>query len=896
LETPQAPKKGGRLRWFLFVYGLLLLASHAVRAGRGAPEQIQQSSAWGAFERTTLTLGGGAEPTEPVDLAYFDSGAQGQGASLPVLLLHGSPGSKRDFESLGAALAQDRRVLALDLPGFGDSEHVLPDYSVAAHARYAQALLEQLGIERLHVLGFSMGGGVVLELSALEPERVASISLLSAIGVQELELLGDYHLNHGIHGLQLGALWSLAELLPHFGALDGGLLSLEYARNFYDTDQRPLRAHLSAWNGPLLILHGRDDVLVDFGAAKEHYRLVPQSEMEVYEANHFMVFSQGELLAERMRPFLTSAEGAAPARRSGAEAGRMALSLKAFDPNDLDPLAGFALVLVLFLIVMGTLVSEDLTCIATGALVAQGRLEFFPGAMACFVGIYIGDLMLFVAGRFLGRRALGSWPLRSFLSAERVEHCSRWFQRKGPMVIFLSRFMPGMRLPTYFAAGVLRTGFLRFSGWFFLAAALWTPILVWLSSKVGGALNERVDLLQRNLLWTLLATLLAGYLLVKFVRPMFTYRGRRLLLAAWVRKVRWEYWPRLVFYPPVILRVLWHGIRSGQPLAFTAVNPAMPHGGFVGESKGDILQGLSAAPGYIAATLRIPAETALEQRIELAREFGQNFEQLWPLVVKPDVGQRGDLVHVVRSEAELRAALDSIAGDVLVQEFIRGPEYGLFYARHPEAELGELRSLTRKELPSVLGDGRRNLEQLVLEDDRARCMAHVFLAKRLDADQEIPAAGERVSLGDLGTHSLGAAFLDGGALESPELLAALDELADAYPGFHFGRFDVRAESEAALQAGNFRILELNGVTAEESHIYDPSYGVFYAWRTITAQWCKAIDIGRANAKRGAKVTGLLGLIAAGFDYRRLSRGQRLRGDDRPRGPQIMGLRGAEHGR
>lgn len=883
--------KSKRLRWLCLLYGLLLLASHAVRrltpqAQSPSPAAQASAGAYGSLQQCTITL---EADGDQVQLTYFDSDPTARDAALPILLLHGSPGSKRDFESLGSALAPGRRVLALDLPGFGDSTRRILDYSVQAHALYARALLDELGIDRLHVLGFSMGGGVALELSALEPERIASISLLSAIGVQELELLGDYHLNHSIHGLQLAALWVLAELVPHFGALDGSPLSREYARNFFDTDQRPLRAHLLAWDGPLLILHGRGDVLVPFAAAEEHQRLVPQGELEAYDANHFMVFREGEMLTQRLEPFLLAAEGPLPAKRSSAPPERIARSLLSFDPADLDPLAGFALLLVLLLAVLGTLVSEDLTCIAVGALVAQGRLEFLPGTLACFVGIYVGDLMLFVAGRFLGRRALDHWPLRSFLSKARVEHCSRWFERRGPMVIFLSRFMPGMRLPTYFAAGVLRTGFLRFSGWFFLAAAIWTPILVWLSSQLGGALGERVELLQRNLLWTLLVTLLAGYLLVKVIRPLFTYRGRRLLVAAWLRKLRWEYWPRWVFYPPVVLRVLGYGLLRGRPLAFTAVNPAMPHGGFVGESKGDILRDLAATPGCIAATMRLPAGMPLDERTRHALEFGEHFEEAWPLVVKPDVGQRGDLVHVVRSETALREALVSIDGDVLLQEYLRGPEFGLFYARVPGAPRGELRSLTEKELPHVVGDGRRTLEQLVLEDDRARCMAHVFLATRLEADQETPATGERVSLGDLGTHSLGAAFLDGARLKSSELLASLDRIADAYPGFYFGRFDVRSASEAALTSGEFRILELNGVTAEEAHIYDPGHSVLHAWGTIGAQWCKAIDVGLANAERGAKVSGIFDLLRAGWNYRQRSRGRRRGADPGELAPEYFGL-------
>ena len=85
---------------------------------------------------------------------------------------------------------------------------------------------------------------------------MASIVLLSAIGVQEHELLGNYHANHFLHGAQLGALWLLREGAPHFGLLDRFPLDVEYARNFYDSDQRPLRSILQSYKGRMLIFMG----------------------------------------------------------------------------------------------------------------------------------------------------------------------------------------------------------------------------------------------------------------------------------------------------------------------------------------------------------------------------------------------------------------------------------------------------------------------------------------------------------------------------------------------------------------------------------------------------------------------------------------------------------------
>jgi len=845
----------------------LLLASHVVRSEGGRNDALEP----GVTVVSVPEVDGEATTGREVRIAFEQRGpAEPRG--LPVVLLHGSPGGRGDFASLGGALARERRTIAPDLPGFGASASDVADYSARAHARYVSELLDELDIERAHMIGFSMGGGVALELSELDRERVASVTLLSSIGVQELELLGDYHLNHAIHGLQLALLWSVHELVPHFGLLDGGMLSVEYARNFYDTDQRPLRARLTAFEAPMLVLHGEHDVLVPFAAAREHHRLVPQSELVAFDANHFLVFRRGEELAERVRPFFERVEAGRAATRATAGADRLRAAAEPFDARALEPVSGFALATLLVLAALATLVSEDLTCIGVGALIGQGRLAFLPGVAACVVGIYVGDILLFLAGRLFGRRAVGRWPLRLFLSEERVERSSQWFESRGPFVIFASRFLPGLRLPTYFAAGVLRTSFARFTFWFALAALLWTPLLVALSGMLAGTLSERLGFLRENLALAFLATVALAFFLVKVAGPMTTHRGRRLLLGSWRRKVRWEYWPRTVFYAPVVLACVWFALRRRSALAFTASNPAIPHGGVVGESKADILRGLGVRAGArLARTLVVPggaARGADGERERALRDFRSRLARPWPVVVKPDVGQRGDGVHVVRSEEELAAALASLAGRVLVQEFVDGPEFGLFWARHPEDARGRILSIARKVLPSVVGDGRRTLEALILDDQRAVVSAPLFLARHARRLGDVPAAGERVQLGELGTHCRGAVFQDGRDLLTPELFAAVEETASAFEGFCFGRFDVRAPSEEALRAGEFRVLELNGVTSEAAHVYDPAFSALDGWRTIIEQWGLAFAIGAANARRGARVSGLSELLVALARYRR----------------------------
>ena len=557
-----------------------------------------------------------------------------------------------------------------------------------------------------------------------------------------------------------------------------------------------------------------------------------------------------------------------PAERPGTDwEGRVLGTLDRLDPGAAaagrGPLSPGQQLLLCALLAAATLVSEDLTCVAAGLLASHGKISLPAAMLACLVGIFVGDLLLVLAGRLLGPRIVERAPFRWVVSPRTLERSEQWFTAQGAKVVLASRFIPGSRLPLFLAAGILRAPFARVAVALFLAGVVWTPMLVGLSAWSGGTVLAHFRSYERVALPAILAALGATFVFVRIVVPLFTWRGRRLLLSRWRRLTRWEFWPAWLFELPVVLHGLWQGLRYRHLTLFTAVNPAIPAGGFVEESKSAILTGLlEGAPGApIARFASIDLPDAQEARLPSVQAAIRASGLDLPVVLKPDVGERGRGVAVVRSEAELAAYLVQASGRLIVQEYVSGEEFGVFYIRHPAEARGRIFSITAKRFPVVVGDGRRRLEELILADDRAVCMAAYYLEANLERLDMIPAPAERVQLVEIGNHCRGTVFLDGREHLTPELTAAIDALARDFAGFHFGRFDLRVPSLEQFRSGTgLKILELNGVTSEATHIYAPGASLIAAYRTLFEQWRLAFEIGAANAALGAPPTGLRTLV------------------------------------
>jgi len=512
-------------------------------------------------------------------------------------------------------------------------------------------------------------------------------------------------------------------------------------------------------------------------------------------------------------------------------------------------------------LIAGTLASEDFTCIAAGLLIQRGELAIIPGILACLFGIFLGDMALWALGRGAGRAILAwPWMARQLRGRTRTEF-SDLLDRHAAGAIVASRFMPGTRLPLYIVAGVVGVSAEEFALWSLVAALLWTPTIVLLTAALGDAFAVPV---ARYLGVGITARLVAFGGLVYLLRGLGrsaqasryvnlaarTFRRAKAKVARWSR---WEFWPSWIFYTPVGLWTALLALRHGGVSTITAANPGIADGGTVGESKFEILRKLPT--DCTIPALLIPT-CALRNRIGLAQEHIEQDAWRYPLIVKPDVGQRGVGVRLARSLSNIEDYLAHAVGPVILQPYHPGPfEAGVFYYRLPGEPNGRILSITDKYFPVVVGDGHSTLEELIWAHPRYRMQAATFTTRHRETLGRILSNGERFQLAIAGNHSQGTLFRDGRHLITPTLTRRIDEIARGYGGFFVGRFDIRYCDVGAFKAGqDLAIVELNGATAESTNIYDPAGSLFDAYKQLFRQWAIVFAIGAANRAAGAPIT------------------------------------------
>jgi hypothetical protein len=267
-------------------------------------------------------------------------------------------------------------------------------------------------------------------------------------------------------------------------------------------------------------------------------------------------------------------------------------------------------------------------------------------------------------------------------------------------------------------------------------------------------------------------------------------------------------------------------------------------GGMFGESKYDVIKKIPQH--VIPKTVLINTPTTSAEVMKRMADEGFSF----PVIFKPDIGERGYLVKKIALEDDVERYLGYNL-NFLIQELIDLPlEFGVFYTKFPNENKGSVTSITGKEMLTVTGNGNSTLKELILNKERAKLQWRKLKDHYRDQLDEIIEEGRKIELVSIGNHALGTMFLDRTDLITDKLCSSFNEISMRIDGFYFGRYDLRCKSVQDLENGNVKILELNGCGAEPSHIYQPGFSFWKAIKVLFNHWRNIYVISNQNRKNG----------------------------------------------
>jgi len=514
-------------------------------------------------------------------------------------------------------------------------------------------------------------------------------------------------------------------------------------------------------------------------------------------------------------------------------------------------------------IILGAFISEDGATITAATLAASSVLDFRLAFLSAFAGLWGGDLGVYALTRRIGPRIMQHRWFAGWFPKERAG-TSNPLGSNGQLSLALSRFFPGMRLPAYISAGLERMPMLAFAGITAVSAIAWI-LLVFASIQLAPARSSsaKQQLAILSLFGLGLFALLSAW-------RRWGPGIRRALSISLDRIVRWEFWPAWLFYSPVALICVWLGLRYKGFSLPTVANLNQKNGGIVGESKIGILQTLmETSPEYTSDGYLVP-EGSIENRIESIEEICLRHDIRFPFVLKPDTAQRGAGFRKIESLDEIEKYVAQVSSPLILQRYVEGPnEAGIFYYRFPNEQRGHIFGITRKQFPTVVGDGVHSLRELIECDARARLIARTYLERFGSAVDRILPRGESLRLVEAGNHCQGCIFKEGDDLYSEELRNAFDEISMKLPGFYIGRYDIRYRSDDELRTGKgFQTIELNGAASEATNIYDECNSLWSAYATLYRQWRLVYQIGAANRGRGHSPASPLAVFRDWMEFSR----------------------------
>jgi hypothetical protein len=310
----------------------------------------------------------------------------------------------------------------------------------------------------------------------------------------------------------------------------------------------------------------------------------------------------------------------------------------------------------------------------------------------------------------------------------------------------------------------------------------------------------------------------------------------------------YEFWPYWIFYFPMYFYGLFLALKARSFIYFSTAKPGQKYGGVMGESKYKVLSLIPEI--FRPRTVFLPRSSSYSCILNIIEEMA--FE--YPFIIKPDVGERGKDVEKINNESELKAYLTHKTNELIIQEYVDHElELGILYYRFPKNRKGQITSVVQKDFLTVTGDGKRNLQELISTQLRANGRLEYLHNKFKNQLGDILEEGEKLYLEPIGNHCRGTTFYDAQHLINNRLRQVFDTISLEIDGYYYGRFDIKVPSLDDLYAGkNIKILELNGVSSEVAHIYDPKYKLIQAYKDVAANMKIIAKIAKVNHELGVR--------------------------------------------
>ena len=180
----------------------------------------------------------------------------------------------------------------------------------------------------------------------------------------------------------------------------------------------------------------------------------------------------------------------------------------------------FAVFGVLILCGFGLPVPEDISLVAGGVISALGNTNEHIMFAVGMAGVLIGDAVVFTAGLTFGEKILQNRFVARIITPDRYDTVQKQFEKYGKWVVFMARFMPGLRTPIFLTAGVSkRVSFLRFFITDFLAAFISVPVWVYLGFYGASNFDQLMTWVRQGqiTIFLLLAVVIIGFVVKKYL-------------------------------------------------------------------------------------------------------------------------------------------------------------------------------------------------------------------------------------------------------------------------------------------------------------------------------------------------------------------------------------------